>query len=200
MAISFTEKLRAARQQSDIMLLMSPKPSKLPLSIQRYDDPFLPFGKAIIKATQDIVCGYMFDLAAYLALGAAGIIALERTLPVVDADRVRILHGPFAGTNYVMAAFEGNFDLDAVTLVHEHDFSAYTAQPWQGAFVVKDGDDTEQSDCGIYWRKSGLLTFPNVTGKLQKMRLAGESVLYAGRGDDFTEQVYAALEKMRSNV
>jgi hypothetical protein len=197
MASSFAEKLTAICHRSDIILLMSPLLSKLPLPIQRYDDPFLPFGKAIINATQDMVCGYMFDLAAYLALGAAGIIALERTLPYIDSALIRILHGPFVGPDYAAAAFQGNFDLDAVTLVHEEDYPAYTEQPWQGAFVVKTDDITEQHSYGVYWRDAGLFTFPNGVEKLQQMRLAGESVLYAGRGDDFAEQVRAALEKMR---
>lgn len=198
MAIGFAEKLAVARHQSDIILLMSPHLPKLPLPIQRYDDPFLPFGKAIINATQDIVCGYMFDLAAYLALGAAGIIALERTLPYVDSAKLRILHGPFAGLDYVAAAFEGNFDLDAVTLVNEDDFAGYTAQSWQGAFVVKNEDFIEQPNYGVYWQKSGLLTFPYPSGSPETIELADESVLYAGRGDDFAEKVRLAIEKMRN--
>jgi hypothetical protein len=198
MAISFAEKFEAIQKtrQSNLILRMLPRVSRLPLPIQRYDDPFLPFGKAIINATQDMVCGYMFDLAAYLALGAAGIIALERTLPYVDSSSIRILHGPFAGPDYAAAAFEGNFDLDAVTLVNEGDLPAYTTQPWRGAFVVMPGSMSDDLRYGAYWQNTGLLTLPDVTGKQQKMRVAGESVLYAGRGDDFTEQVRTALEKL----
>lgn len=195
MAVSLAEKFTAIQKErnSDLILLLSPRLSRLPLPIQRYDDPFLPFGRAIIQATQDIVCGYMFDLAAYLALGAAGIIALERTLPYVDSNSIRILHGPFSGQDYVAAAFEGNFDLDAVTLVSENDLPAYTSEPWRGAFVVKYGNTITYSDYAVYWQDSSLLTLPDGS----KMRLAGEFVLYAGRSDDFADQVRATLEKMR---
>ncbi len=200
MAISFTEKFEAIQKtrQSNLILRMSPHVSQLPLPIQRYDDPFLPFGKAIINATQNVVCGYMFDLAAYLALGAAGIIALERTLPYVDSNSIRILHGPFTGSDYVAAAFEGNFDLDAVTLANEVDVAAYTSEPWRGAFVMMNGNIREDISYSAYWSDAGLLTLPNDTGKFSKMRVAGDSVLYAGRGDDFADQVCAALEKMRN--
>ncbi len=199
MAISFVEKFAAIQKarQSDLILYLSPRLPRLPLPIQRYDDPFLPFGKAIIRATQDIVCGYMFNLAAYLTLGAAGIIALERTLPYVDSNSIRILHGPFAGTDYAAAAFEGNFDLDAVTLVSDSDLPTYTSQPRRGAFVMKRGTPINNGDYGIYWENAGLFTLPNETGQRVKMRLAGETVLYTGRGDDFAEQARAALEKMR---
>jgi hypothetical protein len=61
---SFYDKLRAAQSQreSDLALLLAPKLAKMPLPIARYDDPFLPFGKAIIDATRDLVCAYVFDL------------------------------------------------------------------------------------------------------------------------------------------
>jgi hypothetical protein len=199
MTVSIVEKFAAIREtrQDNLILQMSPRVARLPLPIQRYDDPFLPFGRAIINATQDLVCGYVFDLAAYLALGAAGIIALERTLPYVDSSLIRILHGPFSGPDYAAAAFEGNFDLDAVTLVNESDLATYTSEPWQGAFVMKSGNLIETVDFGVYWWEIGVFTLPDAIEKPLTMRLAGESLLYSGYKDGFAEQVRTALEKMR---
>ena len=70
----FVQRLTNARtrNQSDVVLMLNPRVDRLPLPIQRYDDPFFPFGKEIVRATHQSVCAYVFDLASYLALGAAG--------------------------------------------------------------------------------------------------------------------------------
>src|SRR5258708_17635461 len=94
---------------------IAPALNKLLYEIQRYDDPFLPFGKAIIDSTADLVCGYVFHLGPYLALGAAGAKALERTIAYVPDYLVKIFHGPFVSKELISAAFEG-FGVDAVTL------------------------------------------------------------------------------------
>src|SRR5215470_3431767 len=101
----FKDIVQAARERSNSRLAigLAPTLEKLPLSIHRYDDPFLPYGKSIIDATHDLVCGYVFHLAAYLALGAAGAVALERTIAYVPAPLVKILHGPFASPDYARA-------------------------------------------------------------------------------------------------
>jgi hypothetical protein len=190
---TFAEKLVTAQEaRGNIILLIVPRLPKLPLPIQRYDDPFLPFGREIIRATSDLVCGYMFDLAAYLALGAAGVIALERTLPYTELDSVRIFHGPFAGAGYAPAAFDGNFNFDAVTLADDSHYSAYTAQEWQGAFVVRH-DEPSPTPYGVYWTDAHRLTWPGV----HPLHVAGESVLYADRSENFAEGVRAAVEKLR---
>lgn len=190
---TFSEKIAAVQHthKSHFILHLTPRMAKLPLPIQRYDDPFLPFGREIIRATSDLVCGYMFDLAAYLAHGAAGIIALERTIPYSELDAIRIFHGPFDGADYAAAAFDGNFNFDAVTLADDAYYSAYTGQDWQGAFVVRSGDPSP-TPYGVYWTDAQLLTWPGV----QPMRVAGESVLYADRGENFAEGVRAAIEKL----
>ena len=74
----FPYKLTLAQRRTGgtLALMLRPRLNQLPLAVQRYDDPFLPFGKAIIAQTADIVSAYLFDLAAYLALGAAGLISM----------------------------------------------------------------------------------------------------------------------------
>jgi hypothetical protein len=139
-AMTFTAILEAAQKHDSCTLAIGLAPSlkNLPYSIQSYDDPFLPLGKAIIDATHELVCAYVFDLAAYLALGAAGAVALERTIAYVPGRIVKILHGPFATGDYAQAAFEEAFNVDAVTLIPTLDralIAAYLEQSHHGAIV-----------------------------------------------------------------
>src|SRR5579859_1021511 len=116
--LPFWELLAAAQQRNNSTLAigLAPALNRLPEESQRWDEPFLPFGKAVIDTTHDLVCAYVFHLGAYLALGAAGAVALERTMAYVPSGIVKILHGPFASDDYVTAAFEEGFGADAVTL------------------------------------------------------------------------------------
>jgi hypothetical protein len=145
------------------------------MPLQSYDDPFLPFGKAIIAATRDLVRAYVFDLAAYLALGAAGAVALERTIAYVGEDNLTVLHGAFVGGDYAEAA--RGFAADAVTLVDAAD-----AEPYQRTGV------------GTFLLQGETLT---LVGGALRLRLLGDEVLYAGSGEDFAERARAALERAR---
>ena len=188
----------AARRktQRNIVLLLSPQVRHLPLPMQRYDDPFLPFGRAVIEATQNLVCGYVFDLASYLALGAAGAIALERTLPFVDRELITILHGPFWGPQYAGAAFESAFTCDAVTLVNDIYLDSYTKDPVHSAFVVHDGLPRTARVHGVFWHDVRLFTYPLDVESIVNIRLADEKVLYASGGIDFQEKLVDALNAM----
>src|SRR5512146_194773 len=115
----FQDRLSAAqvRSASTLAFGLAPSIKTLPLAMQRFDEPLLPFGKAVIDSTADLVCAYVFHLASYLALGAAGAVALERTIAYVPAHLIKILHGPFATGDYAQAAFEDAFGADGVTLI-----------------------------------------------------------------------------------
>jgi hypothetical protein len=104
-----------AAGQPLLAVLLAPVVSLLPLAIQRYDDPFLPFGKAVVQATRDIAQIYAFDLAAYLALGGAGAVALERTIRFVDENNLTIIHGPFNRQAFSGLTDIMSFGADAVT-------------------------------------------------------------------------------------
>src|SRR5262249_45116152 len=124
--------------QSTLAISLAPILNKLPLEMQRYDDPFLPFGKAVIDATADLACAYVFHLGPYLAIGAAGAVALERTIAYVPAPTIKILHGPFGNDEYVRAAFERGFGANAVTLGAFGDSQMivpYLEEKAHGAFV-----------------------------------------------------------------
>ncbi len=199
---SLSAKLATVQQatSSALGLLFAPRVQQLPLPIQRYDDPFLPFGKAIINATRDLVCAYVFDLASYMALGAAGAVALERTISYAAGDAVTILHGPFAGAQYAVLTEETSFGVDAVTLVDSLYLDAYLRRPDRGAFIVRTGYarmvDTPGRG-GVFWQDDFMFAVLGDGGEPLRIRLLGETVLYAGRGDDFAEQVRRAVEQQR---
>ncbi len=175
----FDAKLRqACAARGDRLLYLRPVLTQMPLPIQRYDDPFLPFSKAIINATCDLVCGYLFDFAAYLTLGAAGAVALERAIAYAGADSatITILHAPLWGVDFARAMGETAFNVDAVTLVRAEDTTAYAAEG-VGALLVDAVDFA-----------GGAMRHADLT-----LRLIGDVVVYAGRGDDFAEQARAAL-------
>jgi hypothetical protein len=145
--------------------------------MQRYDDPFLPFGKRIIDATHDLICGYIFDLAAYLALGAAGLVALERTIAYAGEEVVTILHGPFASSDYAEAAGATALNVDAVTITNIADAEIYL-QSGVGVFITEGGIG-----------ENGRLTLGDVT-----LNLLDQYIFYAGRGDDFADAVRTAVK------
>ncbi len=179
MKADFAHRLQAAQaaRGTDQALLIAPRLSFMPLPLLSIDDPFLPFGKAIINATRDLVCAYVFDLAAYLALGAAGAVALERTIAYANANSaaITVLHGLFVGAGYVEAAADSAFNVDAVTLARTVDAEAYQARGLGVCLVAE-------------------LEMFEVAGTNLKLTLAGKSVLYAGRGEDFAERVREALQ------
>jgi hypothetical protein len=177
----FEQKLQKAwqRSQSWHALMLRPILAKLPLPMQRYDEPFLPFGKAIIDATRDLVVAYIFDLAAYLALGAAGAIALERTIAYVNAsgETATILHGAFVSSDYVGAAVA--FGVDAVTCIGTCDTSQYEAVEISVLSLPEDG--------------LGLIP-DYLVANGRDLVMADWKIAYAGSDEAFAEQARVALQ------
>src|SRR5262245_5803355 len=167
----FAEKLADIQQtrQTDLALCLSPKVSKMPLPMQRYDDPFLPFSRAIINATRDLVCAYIFDMAAYLTVAAAGAVALERGIALAAGGALNILHGPCSVPDYAEAA--AVCGADGVTLAEERYLSAYAKL---GAFVVRDGIPAAQTPVNVYWQKAAIFTLSNGL----RFRMASADALY----------------------
>ena len=191
--INRTEMIQA-QKQSDLLLFINPRMDQLPLPITRFDEPFFPFGKAIIAATHDLVCGYIFDLASYLALGAAGAVALERTLGYVDKQSLKILHGPFSGAGYTAMADAIAFALDGLTLTHSTDLATYLKNPPYAGFAL-DNAELEMGGT-IDFAQGRLVAYAEGQAKLQ-MRLVADDFLFAYRGMDFADQIRAGLDAMR---
>jgi len=128
----FEEKLAAAQQRNNSWLCVGLDivAGKMPLPLQKMDDPVLPFAREIIDATKDLVCAFKPNLGFFLAEGAAGIIALERLIRYIPPDIPVILDAKFGdigstAEQYARGAFEA-FHADAVTL-----------SPYVGADAVK---------------------------------------------------------------
>jgi hypothetical protein len=208
MQAEFLEKLARVRAeaQSDILLRLTPAVMKMPLPIRRYDDPFLPFGKAVIRATRDRVCGYVFDLASYLRIGAAGAIALERTLSLIAGERLAILRGPFSGEHFAEISDENAFECDAVTLTTGAHLHAYLKRSDRAAFIEADEAPNEDNlramphRAGLYLSHNRQMMIQDTHRQVVTLWVAGEDVLYAGSGDDFTEDLRQALQQMKESI
>ncbi len=143
--MTFLDKLAEAqrRNRSWLCLGLDPVLAKMPLPLHKEDDPLLPFNKAMIDATADLVCAYKPNLAFYLAEGAAGVIALERTIAYIPDHIPIILDGKFGdiGATAEMIA-RGAFEVwgvDAVTVnpyVGEDGVAPFLQRPDKAAFVL----------------------------------------------------------------
>jgi len=127
----YLEKLLAAQQRNNSWLCigLDPQPEKLPLPCQKWDEPVLPFNQTIIEATADLVCAYKPNLGFYWQWGAAGIIALERTIAYIPDHIPVILDCKTGDIGHTQAAWaRGLFDLWGV--------DAITVNPYVGAEAV----------------------------------------------------------------
>lgn len=120
--MSYLEKLRAAqdRNHSWLCIGLDPQPELMPVEALKWDEPVLPFNRQIIEATSDLVCAYKPNLGFYLQWGAAGVIALERTLAIIPDHIPVILDAKIGDIGHTQAAWgRGLFEewgVDAVTV------------------------------------------------------------------------------------
>jgi len=201
MQTEFIEKLERIQTEknSNLALFVNPQIVKMPLPMKRHDDPFLPFGKEIVRQTRDLVTAYVFDLSAYLAIGAAGAIALERTLSYAVGDSVLILHGPFAGSGFVGISDENAFVVDAVTLAQSRHLDLYLRRGDRSAFVLRDGaanlNDAPRNG-GFYWYEARRFTTLGSKGQVITLEMFGEEMLYADSSADYAINTRRMLEQM----
>ncbi len=129
--MNYLAKLKAAQEKNDSWLCvgLDPQPDKLPIQALKWDEPVLPFNKAIIEATADLVCAYKPNLGFYLQWGAAGIIALERTIAYIPADIPVILDCKTGDIGHTQAAW-------ATGLLDQWGVDAVTVNPFVGAEAV----------------------------------------------------------------
>jgi len=122
-AMTFTEKLHAAWQNSNSLLMvgLDPDITRLPPSVLADKDPLLSFCKGIVDATAPFVCGFKPQIAYFAAAGAEGTLQalcdyIRETHPklvlVLDAKR-----GDIGSTaeQYAKEAFD-RYKADAVTI------------------------------------------------------------------------------------
>ncbi len=130
-ASSYLEKLHGAQESNDSWLCigLDPVPDRLPAEALKWDEPILPFNKAIINATADLVCAYKPNLGFYLQWGAAGIIALERTIAYIPAHLPVIIDCKTGDIGHTQAAW-------AKGLLDYWGVDAITVNPFVGADAV----------------------------------------------------------------
>jgi orotidine-5'-phosphate decarboxylase len=120
--MNYLEKLATLQEKNDSWLCigLDPDPARLPLPTMQWDEPLLPFNKAIIDATADLVCAYKPNLGFYLQWGASGIVALERTIAYIPDHIPVILDCKTGDIGHTQAAWGAGlfsvWELDAVTV------------------------------------------------------------------------------------
>ncbi|MCA9937231.1 MAG: orotidine-5'-phosphate decarboxylase [Anaerolineales bacterium] len=129
--MTYLEKLKQAQDQNDSWLCigLDPQPERLPAPSLRWDEPVLPFNKAIIDATLDLVCAYKPNLGFYLQWGAAGMIALERTIAYIPRHIPIIIDCKTGDIGHTQDAW-------ARGLLDEWGVDAVTVNPYVGAEAV----------------------------------------------------------------
>ena len=120
--MSYLEKLKTVQAQNNSWLCIGLDPvlARLRVDFRKWDEPILPYNRAIIDATADLVCAYKPNLGFYLQWGAAGVIALERTIAYIPRHIPIVLDCKTGDIGHTQAAWaNGLFDewqVDAVTV------------------------------------------------------------------------------------
>lgn len=129
----YLEKLHAAQEANHSWLCvgLDPQPELMPLeAVWKWDEPVLPFNRRIIEATADLVCAFKPNLGFYLQWGAAGVIALERTIAAIPEHIPVILDAKIGDIGHTQATWgRGVFD--------EWGVDAITVNPFVGADAVR---------------------------------------------------------------
>ena len=90
---AFEQRIRAAQRerQSSLCLSLDIVIADTPLPVLPSDEPMLPFARAIIEATADLVCAYQIRPTYFLAEGGSGMIALERIVRLIPESTPLII-------------------------------------------------------------------------------------------------------------
>ncbi len=129
--MSYLEKLKSIQEKNNSWLCIGLDPSmeRLRVDFRKWDEPILPYNRAIIDATADLVCAYKPNLGFYLQWGAAGIIALERTIAYIPSHIPIVIDCKTGDIGHTQAAW-------AVGLFDEWQVDAVTVNPFVGADAV----------------------------------------------------------------
>lgn len=176
MTHTFTDKLRAIQSTTGSVwgMPIAPDIEKLPFTIGRYDDPYLPLARAIHHATHDLVCAYVLNFTSYLKLGAAGAVALERSIDLLGSDHIVIVDGAFASRDYAALWDETAFGMDGVTLAQGYNADIYQQRPDRAAFPY-DAGQVNSGEKPIYWLPSRTLGIANLRIRLLPVDLIERS-------------------------
>lgn len=129
--MSYLEKLKTVQDKNSSWLCIGLDPSmeRLRVDFRKWDEPILPYNRAIIDATADLVCAYKPNLGFYLQWGAAGMIALERTIAYIPNHIPIVIDCKTGDIGHTQAAW-------AAGLFDEWQVDAVTVNPFVGADAV----------------------------------------------------------------
>ncbi len=145
---TFGERLAARMRGRDTLVCvgLDPDPARFPAAIQAIDDPeeaIVAFAGGIVEATADLACAFKPNLGFFLAHGAAGIRALERTRALIPAEVPVVLDAKIGDIGSTAAAYArgvfDEWDFDAVTLnpyLGEDALAPFIDRPGRGAFIL----------------------------------------------------------------
>ncbi len=120
--MTFTNKLTSAQKANNswVCVGLDPVMDRLPEAVLNEESPLLAFGRAIVKATADVVSAYKPNLAFWLAEGPTGLDALQQLIADIPKNIPIILDAKFndignTAKAYARVAFEA-LGADAVTV------------------------------------------------------------------------------------
>lgn len=179
-----------------LVVMLSPEIELLPLSVRRFDEPLLPFSKGLVHATYSSVCGYVFNFASYLALGASGAAALERSIAYAHSFGLTILHGPFATTEYSAMASQIAFGLDAITVTEYGILEHYLNNPPYFAFIANNNLEANRKGSNYYCLTNQMLVINSQSDHEFKLRVIFDKQLYDTRDmEEFTDQASSSIRQ-----
>ncbi len=147
-ASTFGERLAARMRERDSLVCvgLDPDPVRFPAPVRAIDDPeeaIVAFAAGIVEATADLACAFKPNLGFFLAHGASGIRALERTRALIPAEVPVILDAKIGDIGSTAAAYArgvfDEWDFDAVTLnpyLGEDALAPFIDRPGRGAFIL----------------------------------------------------------------
>lgn len=170
--MTYLEKLSHVQEQNNSWLCigLDPVPDRLRVDVLKWDEPILPYNKAIIDATADLVCAYKPNLGFYLQWGAAGVIALERTIAYIPSHIPVVLDCKTGDIGHTQAAW-------AVGLLDEWQVDAVTVNPFVGADAVLPMIEQRPDKAVYILARTSNKSAPAFQGELQQGRGLSAEVL-----------------------
>lgn len=172
------------KKASSKAIWLKPNLNRLPLPIQRFDEPLFPLSKSIVEATSESIDVYIFDLASYLVTGASGIVALERAIAYTKEQAITILHGPFSGCGYSNLTDIVSLNVDAFTVTSASDLNYYLTHPPYTAFLW---GDTIVEEGGVMNTQSLILYHDKEV--IQKLEVVDTESLLIDLTDNYIQSI-----------
>ena len=140
---AFQERIHAAQRERQTRLCLSLDIviADTPLPIQPADEPMLPFARAIIEATADLVCAFQIRPTYFLAEGGSGMIALERIVRLIPDSTPLIID--------LRLDDAGEAALAARAAFYQYKGSAVTARKDLAEAAVRALSDFDQGGQGV---------------------------------------------------